>query len=535
MKRFIALLMSLCITAGLCSLGFECVQASDDEIPFIFVVGYGTTLYRDNEDGTRETIYGGEFDTGIVTEYINEYKDVLIKAIITQNWSDFDDAVYTIMDDLYGDIKLNNQGYPDDGSYAYQKNEWQVRADYSRNTKNPYDYNFYYDWRLDPYDIVPQLREYVELVQRVTGKKEYAIAGRCEGASILLAYMDAYKDPNLKKAIFYASASKGCTPITECLSGELYVDAQAVERFLYDMKFDLDVDVLGMFTLTDELLRQIVQTLTDMYGLDVACWAINNVYEQICGDILPRTMMNTFGSLPGFWSMVAPEKYKKAKTFIFAGKEDEYADFIKKIDTYHYIVAVRQEEIIMQAQNRGTEVYDIVKYGKPHLPLTADADALSDRMAKVEDASFGATVKDVNTSFSQAELDKIEAAGNLSYVSPEKNIDASTGYLKDTTWYIDNITHGDFEYHAADELIFSIVDNPGFDIHTDPEFPQYLYCDREKDVLLIPDQNSGSGMSTVEIWKETTDTTARKWKPFFKVFYKIFTFILKLFTLPART
>ena len=534
MKRTVAIILAFILVVGTAAAGFTSFASAGDEMPLIYIAGYGCPIYfaDTDPDDHNNWIYPVVKDSDQILGYVTENKDILIDAIITQDWSEFDDKLYEIMSDMFKDLKLGKDGMPDNNTIPdvdYSDNH--IRSRYLSDSSDPNDWEYHYDWRLDPFDNMEQLHDYIQRILRITGTTEYAIAGRCLGANLALAYMEKYKDPALKKVIFYASAAQGVNPIGEIFSGKLKINADSAELLLYNTEFGLNYDLGGFLTVTDEVLREIVTDLNNICGLDVAAFCINNVYHNIYKDIIPRTMRDTLGSFPGYWSMVGNEYYDDAKALIFGGMEEEYSEFIKRIDYFHETVGLRNDEIIKEAQERGTEVFNIVKYGIPMYPVSERGKDVGDGFCTVRDASFGATACKIDKTFNKRYLKKAAQDGTDKYISPDNRIDASTSFLRDTTWFVNNSVHDDFYIKGDEELIHLILQTEGFNINTDERYPQYLFYDEENDAFRA---QVSDDYSVVDTWYEATDTLARKMRPFFRPFYFIIIAFIKLGSLRLR-
>lgn len=509
-------------------------------VPVIYITGQGTPLSMKQEDGTFESFFF-EFDKDDVIDVVKDNADVLIKAFLTQNWKEFDKLLIDTMTDLFSDFVLDDTGSAPVETVSEQDQSYE-------KIKYRYDMGFYYgmrafafnyDWRVDPLENMEVLSEFIDKALRITGKTRFAFCGRCEGACLILQYIEWYKqnhdgqfDPRISDIVFCASAANGASPLGEAFSGQLCLDADSAERFIYDTDLGLDIEVTDSFTVTDSVLREIITVLSNMYGLDLACWAVNNVYEQIYLDVVPQVLRNSFATFPGFWAMVSDEYYEDAKKVCFGGQEERYAKLIEKIDRYHYDIMNRNEEIIAEAIGNGVEVSDVVKYGKQHVPCTDEPDVLSDEICKVSDASWGATTMPFGQSFSDEYMAKARENGTDKYISPDGSIDASTGLLADTTWYVKGLAHMEFP-DCLDKLLFKLVNGHDFTVFSDENYPQYWIYDKDTDDI-YPD--NGDYRTPMDAYfAEVPGTFFRRIKPLFRWIFRIQVFILKILTPRART
>ena len=535
-RKMLCAAISLILILGACI----CLPVSADEyggnVPVIFIHGQGSHLGIKQADGSYQRIKGDDMslEGTDLTGVLSENSDMILKAIATQDWTDFCKMVEDYMVSQFGELALGTDGLPVDGSESViNYTEDYVRNRYLYGEKNLNRFWFVYDWRLDPTDNMERLHDYAETILKVTGSEKYALAGRCEGACLLLTYWETYHDERISDIIFYASAAKGAIPVGEAFSGNMHIDPNAVERCAYETDMGLNIALGEDMTITDETVRDILRITSDIYGLDYACWAVNNVYEQICETVTPAALRKTFGTFPGFWAMCDDEYYEEAKQVIFGGEEKTYSKMIEKIDNYHYNIMNKAEDIIKNAQESGVKVSDIVKYGFQSYPLSEHCDIQSDTIVRVDRAGFGTTCMEIGKTLGGSYVNNSFKNGTYRYLSPDLAIDASTGLLKDSTWFIKNLKHKDFP-ESIDSLIFHIVNTEKPDASNDREYPQYLFYSDEDDKL-EPLVSTKKQTKLDEYNENNAKSFARIVKPVFKVLFKVITILSKIFMLPARS
>lgn len=480
MKKLISVFVSICLlvsTVALIGSGADSSKHTGSDIPVIYVEGTGFHLYKDNGDGTTTKVFPLELSDEKITALVEENIDVFAEAFFTQEWGEFCDVLYSIMTDLYGEVILDENGESPNGVYSPWTWDPATLGD-RRNQYGNYDiqtYSFHYDWRKDPYQTADMLHRYIEDVMAATGASEVALLGRCLGANITAAYMDKYNAEHISDYIIYAGAQNGADLISKLFSGKIHLAADGVERFVYDK------NLLGEGTLYNDLLNAFVTVLNTTYGLDIACWAVNNVYDDIYLDIMPRLMKDTVGTFPGYWSMVSTEDYDQAKEVIFHGADKEkYANFINIIDNYHYNVTAEIEEDLLRYAEMGVDIFNVTKYGYQAIPIADETynSALSDNTVCVTKASNGATTMPVGETFSKKYIESSIINGTFSYISPDKQIDASTALFPDRTWFIKGMRHDVFP-DEMDKFFGEMIRNEGYTIHSDSDYPQYMIFDSE--------------------------------------------------------
>jgi hypothetical protein len=200
---------------------------------------------------------------------------------------------------------------------------------------------------------------------------------------------------------------------------------------------------------------------------------------------------------------------------MFYGKDTaEYAGLIEKIEYYHDNVRVPFEENAKAQEAQGIEFSNIVKYGYTNVPLSKNANELADGLVTVRESSFGATTSNTEDTLSPIYILKARINGTDKYISPDYQIDASTGFSRDTTWYVKNLEHKNFP-ECINGLVSDIVNNKDFNIESNPEYPQFMVYDGETSTI--------SPMT-----KDNMNTTDRYETPFFTALFKFFKAVFAL-------
>ena len=468
LKKVISVLLCLVLLIGtvVCVPTYASDNTQGTDIPLIYIIGSGNELYVTNDDGSTRNIWPVELPIDHFLDVAKDNVGMFAKALVTQEWTDFGNLIRDTISPIYHELALDENGQSPNGStcrWTYSKdalNKNKVNGKYPTQA-----YEFFYDWRMDPYMIADQLHQFIEDVLDVTGEKEVAVMGRCLGACIATAYMVKYDGEYVRDLILYASALNGADIVSKLFAGKVYLDADGIERYVYD----LDISIDG---LSKELIRSFVTVFNDIYGLDLACWAVNNVWENIYLDVMPQSLIDSFGTYPGYWAMVSDEDYERAKENVFHNQDmEKWSSFIDIIDNYHYNVQLKAPELFKEFTERGINIANITKYGYQSIPLNAPADAVSDSYCSVGNASMGAASASMLEGFS----DEYIASHDAKYISPDKQIDASTCLFPERTWFIKNLQHKDFP-GEVNPLINSIVNEDNFTVDSDPNFPQYLVC-----------------------------------------------------------
>ncbi len=495
MKKIISLVLSvvLLVTGVICVAPVSLATEDGTTIPVVHVVGTGTPILRINEAGEEETVYPMQIPEGYIDEKLEIFLPVFADAFFTQEWGEFCDVLYEILIPIFSQMALDKSGNITDGSFVDWSWSKEELATHNDGTYSATEFMFHYDWRLDPLVTADTLHQYIEDVMEATGSDKVALYGRCLGSNMVAAYMEKYDGEHVCEVIHYASALYGATQCSKMFTGELFLHADGIERFIYDIGGDLG---LGD-TLTD-LIQSLVTLMNKTYGLDIACWAVNNVVQDIYLDIFPRIVGESYATFPSYWSMVSVEDYDRAMETMFYGKDvSEYEGLIEKIEYFHDNVRLDFEEDVKSFEERGIEFSNIVKYGKQSVPVTENSNELSDQLVTVRESSFGAKALEVGKTFDDEYIDNAVINSTARYISPDKQIDASTCLSPDTTWFVKNIEHKHFP-KCINGLVSDIVNNDNFTVNDNPEYPQFMVYDYVTDTI---SPMTAENLNTTERWE----------------------------------
>ncbi len=503
MKKVISVFLSLVMLVGCLSvMGAGVVNAADYvAYPTVYINGGRGSLYK--ADGTK--IAPVETPEGFLADAVKDCIGDLAKAVVTGSEADmqaYKEKLVSWIAPLYDDIRLDNNGEPTEpvivgaGSSGYftipdtlpnriSGGEYPLRA-----------YDFYYDWRLDPYETAAELNDYIGKIMAATGRDKVNLVGRCEGGCPLMAYLDAYGHAHVNKIMFYNTASNGYLLPTQLCSGKVEFRSADVRAWLNNnVHFSIDSLEIG---------EDIVNMLFGMLNLsaatpqiDLVGSALDGVYTRVLREVIPDVFMASYGTFPAVWAMVASADFDDALAYMFKGKEAQYAGLIEKISAYHQNVQLRTEEILKECEADGVQIGAIAKYGYPAIPLSAEAEELSDGEALVKYLSFGATCATYAGTLSDAYI----ASRDAGYISVDKKIDASTCLFPETTWFIGGVDHQSTPWEMNDICQRFFTSRSPMTVRTDAKYPQFL-VGRGDETPVVPLTEDNKDMSVVGLEQE---------------------------------
>ncbi len=512
--------------------------ASGGAVPTVYIVGGNGGLL--NAEG--EMVLPIDTPEGYLGEAVSDCAGDLAKALLLRTpeaKQTYKEKLLSWVAPIYEDVVMDNNGDPI-GEYVPTLDWGYVPFEIpdvapDRISGSVYElraYDFNYDWRLDPFVNAAKLDAYINAILLGTGAEKVNLLGRCEGGTILMAYLAEYGHEKVNKIFFNTTASNGYILASAVFSGEMEFSAKEINAFLKNNpNFSLDsLDLSSLSSGEDllALLKAFLDASSAIPGVDPAGALVNRLYADLIREMIPDILLLSYGTFPAAWAMVDNDHFDAALSYVFAGREEEYAGLIERIVSYHENVSLKTEELLRACEADGIEVGSVTKYGYPAMPLCAEADMLSDGHALVSDVSFGAT-----TSTHSGTLDEKYIAGRISegkgkYISADKKIDASTCMFPDTSWFIGNLEHQDFPY-VLDALTQSFFLTDGMTVDTDPARPQFMLYNAGD---LEPLTEENAAQSVVGVGNEPTfsDSVYRFNAAFGNILIRLITFVRSIIT-----
>lgn len=451
--------------------------------PIINVSGQRDIIYSQKDDIESETYLTNGFPDGALGDVLDGISDELIDGFLTSDWDGFCDALYEALSSYLAPLALDENGnIPNNTGYDCIKEtavtDKAVNGRYRLN-----DYDFVYDWRLDPVENAVELNSYIRSVKAATGAEKVDILASGIGYSTLLAYLYTFGYDDIKECVLCGAGLNGIDTVGMLFSGRMVIDEDALNRYLQENLSDTD-PILALAQYAADLV------LTNGFA-DSMIGLVSRIYKLIYENVLPRILLSSYGTMPGYWSLVGDKYYEDAKALHFGTGEDteeteeaeeneetavDYTYLIKKLDRFHNEILNNASAIISDAVNSGVNVYDVVRYGHQIVPLNENSSEQSDGIISVGNATFGAEYAPYGEKLSDEVIENAKTDGSILFISPDHEIDASAASLKKHTWFIKNVSNDEDPAPAA-EMIEKILDTDGYvNVFDLEDYPQYLVC-----------------------------------------------------------
>lgn len=376
-------------------------------------------------------------------------------------------------------------------------------------------YYFGYDSFGDVISETEKLHHYIhDVVLPQTGAKQVKLCNISLGGTIGVNYLETYKEdyPLIKKMEFVVPAIDGSDIIGDLLTDNLSVYEN--DDMLYEQ---LLVTLLGD-TYLAYILNMVLRILPDDVLKSVLSALAAGVVEA---GILPTTIM---------WALCPTDYYQQARAKWL--DNDEYKAIADKVD-YYMNARKNFPANIAALQAGGTKVYNICCHGGGMFPLCKDYNVTNgDGIVHANSASMWATFANVGETLGE----NYKAVGTYcsdpthNHISPDNTVDATTGLLPCTTWYIKGQDHEKLPQNdVVLEMAFEIMtDENMLDVYSNPEvYPQfnngrltlkvmeYLEAwDKADKAAIAPDKAEAAKAAAEEIEKQLDETIVdpAKWK-----------------------
>ena len=466
MKRILSITLSLLMLLALFTPAFaESYATLHETVPLVLLGGDGDTLYDADGNYLFQINDLGKLADGTDTKELLRsiaavLQPFLLEGLLQNKWDNYYAHLEAEIGELTKDVRLDENGNVANGSDISKEHRQEVATNKRTDKKGQkgyyafQDYRFWYDWRLDPMEVADELNDYIESIKAVTGAEKVALAGRCVGCNVMLAYLAKYGYDSLYGFGLDGTSSNGGEFISESISGKFKLDGPAVERFL------VDYDELGMLNVSD-----FAEATVDLLVKSGAVETVDDVtratiYDKVAAGTTSALTLSTFFTMPCYWGFVRAEDYDAAIEYVFgpegSEKRTQYAGLIAKLDAYHTQVVEQIPALMTGLAANDVRIAIISKYGFQIVPICASCDAIADQYASVKNSSFGATTSTIYTTLSDDYIAQREAEGKGKYISPDKQVDASTCLFPDYTWFTKGARHGEWT-KTENDIMYNVT------------------------------------------------------------------------------
>lgn len=473
MKKTLAVILSIIIALTLSIQSFAAVIDREEFYPIIIVPGYSASgLYMQNEDGTKTHVWG--IDTELILKRVLARSIDLargVKELTKGNAQLIADTVGPEFAQMFEHMRCNPDGTSvydvhtytstaadsnntyllenEDGKYMYEQEIMAMFGSYIGEDWNDYIFNFSTDFRMNVEKCAANLDRYIDSVLEYTGAEKVNIYCVSHGGQVGATFLNLYgekKADKINNVLLTIPAIGGSTIAYAFYTGDIKFDEENLLYFIEN----------GMM-------------FEDDYHWLMSNENLNFIDEVLCC-LLPyiKNVMGYWGSMLDF---VPANDYESIRNTCF--NSEESAPLLEKSDRFHREIYPSMAQKLQACVDAGINVYIIAGMGNKDIVGRGEAgDAIISASS-----STGAACAPYGKRFANGyeTLKTVCGDSTHNHLSPSMEVDASTCYLPEYTWFVDGFYHGmtvksDYNTELITRLMFT---DDRIDIYTYEEFPQF--------------------------------------------------------------
>lgn len=298
-------------------------------------------------------------------------------------------------------------------------------------------YFFAYNSFGDTYEMAAHLDGFIQQVKAETGSEKVNLIPVSMGGALSTAYFDAYGYKNdVKRVMYMVAALEGSSLIADIMLGRIVPEN--------------GLSALELLTnrSTAEKAAPLIKMLPE------------GTPERLLHTCLDALIDTALRNSPSIWSIIPPQYYEE----LAAKYIPEGTALREKTDRY-YNAQKNLRSIINGLRANGTEFFACCGYGMQLFELSASSSLSSDTIIELSSTSLGAE--------SAPRGETLNREGE--YISPDKTVDASTGFFPETTWYFKGQQHDAIAYNdTALEVAKRVLSDDSFvSVHSDETLARF--------------------------------------------------------------
>lgn len=328
---------------------------------------------------------------------------------------------------------------------------------------------FTFDLFGDPTESVKGLDSYIEAVLQKTGAKKVNLASVSLGGTMLTAYAETGKNlDKVNKVVNMVSLLDGTDIMADFIDRNFNVSDSFLRKEYFPIVLESLTGDRGLGNLVNILLHIMPRKLFETI--------LSSAYTAMHDEIIVNN--------PEFWAMVPSDRYEA-----LADKWITSDVLRAKTDAYQTARANLKNNLSKMNSN-GTEIYSICGYNLSYTDgdyaffgiVKSNENANCDGIIPVSSTSIGATAVKAGEEFDSAYLVSHESK----YISPDKNVDASTCLFPDRTWFFSGQHHEVGRNDVVIRLAALILNGSVKNVDSTPLFPQFNGARNSRSMTRVP-------------------------------------------------
>lgn len=507
MKKVLAVILSALMLFSVMSIGV--VAQEEEKVPVVILQGYsGPSLAYADANG-EPIIENGEVKLAWPLNFDDIGTKIMgLLADVTLNQNELGDAIVDVLQEYFAPLEMYPDGTSKNNLVPYPSGAAATRAStLIENGMEQYIpeavvaemaiaevgaenvFGFTQDWRQSQVDSAADLDAYIQEVKEITGAEQVDLYGLSHGGQYGTSYLYYYGHKgDVRRAMFGDPATTGTSAVGSFFTGE-YVDAnlEDVIKFIeHGFEHEKNWEWLVQLLTLDEFLVEIVNS------------ALVNT------DLLEGIVL-----IPSLWDFVPYNYFEDALEYVGLNAEDNgelYADTVK----YHNDISnggLNLANTLSDLKVAGTRLGYVVGCGYDSVNGKYNSDILIDTYL-----SSGSTCMPLGETFPEGytKAGTVCSNPNHYHISPEFDIDASTGFMPDNTWYVRGqghgmIMHDPYTKSLVHDFLWGDIEN----VFSSKAYPQFNLSENPGEVLYARFDNTSTGYhSTVDTALEITNLSA---------------------------
>lgn len=495
-KKILALIMSVVMMftmfSAIAGAAYE-VKGEITEYPVIIVPGYsGSELVMVNDDGTETQIWGLNMDS-ILDRVLNRIVDLGKGLVLTikgnpeylgktvgeeteaelefMKMNDDGTSKYNVRI-ANPDVQSTNMAYIlENGLSEAYIHEPELSAEMAEYIGEENIFFFTEDWRTSVYDCAVRLDGYIQDVKEYTGKDKVNIIAVSHGGQVSATYFSLFgHKQDVDNAVLTVPAIGGAALAYDIMSGTAKLDE---ETLIYYIEHGFDTDGHYAWLLEAQQLGFLDDIIAELYPY---------VYNVI----------GNFGSI---WDFIPLEYYEEVRDMHLDPVEN--AAIIEKSDYVHFEVMANYHENLQRCVDEYGINISIIAGSGVHavsgLMENSDAIIATDDSTGAQCAPFGKRYAD-GFAGALTQCDNPEH----DHVSPSMEVDASTAFLPENTWFVEGLYHG-MTFHdeySRSLALKNLLTDEIVNIYSDPAYPQFHESTNNNNAVYVTFGNANPGIVT---------------------------------------
>ncbi len=483
MKKLLSIILCAVIIFSGCGVS---AFAARDDCPIILISGFMCSqLFTDFGEENQEKIWG--ISAQSVTEKIKDDITGFLRSFggaATGGLEQFGERVgkgaAQVLEKLEcepdgssvfpvehypNDPALNNVAYmlKNAEEYLYERNFCEYMAGKTDPSRL---FCYQYDSRMDAVILAEELSNFIEEVKAYTGAQKVKLFALSYGGLIVSTYLTLYGSENVDRAVLSVPALGGTNIPERIFTGNVELAEKSIITFV-------------------ETALSGAANFSRIFDEDRAVW-LDRFASAMCSGL--TDIIKNWGSI---WCLSSQDTYESLKNEIL--DQSENGELIKRIDIIHNEVMPNLAETFEKCRASGTGISIICGTGSQ---LALGGDLNGDVVLPASGVS-GALTAPLGKRFPDGYTGACTACNNPehNHVSPSMEIDASTAYLPENTWFVEGHYHGQYFYEEYTRSLVTklLLTDDLKDVHSDNEYPQFAVSNNSyRTVGLSFDKSEGA-------------------------------------------